>query len=351
MAVANQNTPTGRFSAGQITLLVAGLLLLISFFLPWANTGAGNPSGLAVAQSSGALAPLGTERVGLGVWLYLVPLAGLVVAGLAFVRRPFSGPVIAGVTLVAFTVATIFLVILSQTPTITGVLTDSDPANDSLLPFIGLGMWLCQIAAFAALVGSFGLIRSTLPPGSALNSRRIVSAGMLGAIAVTLGVTRLGFFPVPNATGNATIMHIPAIIGAALEGPLVGILAGGIFGLFSMLQDTTGLFNNPLVSVVPRLLIGLTAWLTFRSLRRFSIDLAAAAAGVVGTLTNTIAVVGMLIVLGLLPATVIPAILPQALFEVVLAAILTPIVVRAVNLTRSGRTVADETTPREKSYF
>lgn len=184
-----------------------------------------------------------------------------------------------------------------------------------------------------------------------LNTRRIVVAGVLGAIAIVLGVTRLGFIPVPNTTGNATIMHVPAIIGAVLEGPIVGVLAGGIFGIFSMLQDTTGLFTNPLVSVLPRLLIGLMAWLAYRSLAGRNADLAAAVAGVVGTLTNTIFVVGALLVFGLIPFAVVPTIIPQALAEVVIAAVLTPLVVRGVNLVRSGRTSAADTTPRDKSSF
>lgn len=184
-----------------------------------------------------------------------------------------------------------------------------------------------------------------------LNTRRIVVAGVLGAIAIVLGVTRLGFIPVPNVSGNATIMHIPAIIGAVLEGPIVGVLAGGIFGIFSMLQDTTGLFTNPLVSVLPRLLIGLFAWLAYRSLAGRNADLAAAVAGVVGTLTNTIFVVGMLLVFGLIPFAVVPTLIPQVIAEVVIAAVLTPLVVRGVNLVRSGRTSAADTTPRDKSSF
>ncbi|GAB4123411.1 MAG: ECF transporter S component [Roseiflexaceae bacterium] len=184
-----------------------------------------------------------------------------------------------------------------------------------------------------------------------LNTRRIVVAGILGAIAIALGATRIGFIPVPNVSGNATIMHVPAIIGAVLEGPIVGILAGGIFGIFSMLQDTTGLFTNPMVSVVPRLLIGLMSWLAYRSLERFNQDVAAVVAGVVGTLTNTIFVVGMLLAFQLLPFEVVPTLIPQVIAEVVIAAILTPLVVRGVNLVRSGRTTAEEKTPRDKSSF
>ena len=184
-----------------------------------------------------------------------------------------------------------------------------------------------------------------------LNTRRIVIAGVLGAIAIVLGWTQIGFIPVPNVSGRATIMHIPAIIGAVLEGPVVGILAGGIFGIFSMLQDTTGLFTNPLVSVVPRLLIGLTSWLAYRALAKTNVDLAAAVAGIVGTLTNTILVVGMLLAFGLIPAAAVPTIIPQAIAELVIAAIITPLVARGVNLVRSGRTSAVETGSRDKSSF
>ena len=184
-----------------------------------------------------------------------------------------------------------------------------------------------------------------------LNTRRIVVAGVLGAIAIVLGVTQWGFIPVPNVSGRATIMHVPAIIGAILEGPLVGILAGGIFGVFSMLQDTTGLFTNPVISVLPRLLIGLTAWLAYRSLVKVNVDLAAAVAGIVGTLTNSILVVGLLVAFGLIPAAAVPTIIPQAIAEIVIAAVLSVVVVRGVNLVRSGRTSATETGPRDKSSY
>jgi uncharacterized membrane protein len=69
-----------------------------------------------------------------------------------------------------------------------------------------------------------------------LNVRQIVIAGILGGIAIFLGYTRLGFIPVPNLAGSATIMHVPAILGGALEGPVVGTIVGGIFGIFSFIQ-------------------------------------------------------------------------------------------------------------------
>ena len=65
---------------------------------------------------------------------------------------------------------------------------------------------------------------STAASSNVLNVRKIVITGVLAAIAILLGVTRLGFIPVPNVSGNATIMHVPAIIGGVMEGPIVGLV-------------------------------------------------------------------------------------------------------------------------------
>lgn len=176
-----------------------------------------------------------------------------------------------------------------------------------------------------------------------LDTRQIVVAGIVGGIALFLGFTRLGFIPVPiPLIGNATIMHIPAIIGGVLEGPVVGLLAGAIFGIFSFLQADNPVFLNPVIAVAPRLLIGVVSWAVFVGLRRFSVDLAAAVAGVLGSFANTVGVVGLAILFGILPVAAIPAILPQAIAEAVLAAVVTVVIVRGVMLFRSGRTTAPE---------
>jgi uncharacterized membrane protein len=167
--------------------------------------------------------------------------------------------------------------------------------------------------------------------------RRIVITGVLAAIAILLGVTRLGFIPVPNVSGNATIMHVPAIIGGVMEGPVVGLLIGGIFGIYSWLQDTTGLFKNPIVSVVPRLLIGVAAYYAYDLTKKTNEYLALVLAGIAGTLTNTILVVGALVGFKLIPAEVVPTIIPQAIAEVVIAAIITVAVVAAWKRIETGR--------------
>ena len=167
--------------------------------------------------------------------------------------------------------------------------------------------------------------------------RKIVISGVLAAIAILLGVTRLGFIPVPNLSGNATIMHVPAIIGGVMEGWLVGGIVGTIFGLFSFLQATTPLFKDPLVAIVPRIFIGITSYFTYAALKRVNEYLALIVAAVVGTLTNTVLVLGMAVIRGYLPMAAIPPIIPQAIAEVIIAAIITVAVVAAWKRIETGR--------------
>jgi uncharacterized membrane protein len=164
-----------------------------------------------------------------------------------------------------------------------------------------------------------------------LTNRQIVTSGLLGAISIVLGVTRLGFigpFP-PLIPVSATILQIPAIIGGVIEGPVVGLLVGLIFGISSWLQAPTEQppanlwFSNPLISVLPRLFIGVAAAYAYRAIRAASEWLALAGAAVVGTLTNTILVVGAIVAVGYAPLNVIGlAVIPNAIAEVIVATVI-----------------------------
>ena len=67
-----------------------------------------------------------------------------------------------------------------------------------------------------------------------LEVRKMAIVGVLASISIMLSMTPLGFIPIGPT--NATIMHIPVIIGAILEGPMVGITVGAIFGATSLLR-------------------------------------------------------------------------------------------------------------------
>jgi uncharacterized membrane protein len=184
-----------------------------------------------------------------------------------------------------------------------------------------------------------------------LGTRQIVVAGILGGIAVFLGATRLGFIPVPTLAGSATIMQVPAILGGALEGPFVGLLAGGIFGIYSWLYAEVPLFKDPIIAIGPRLLIGVVAWAVFVAFRDRNVYLASILSGVLGSLTNTVGVLGLGVILGYLPLAAIVPIIPQAVIEAVLAAIVTVVVVKGVLLYRSGRTTAPELRSDEEKRY
>jgi uncharacterized membrane protein len=89
-----------------------------------------------------------------------------------------------------------------------------------------------------------------------LNTRQIVISGLLVALALVLGVTGLGFIPVPTPAGAATLMHIPVELAGILEGPVVGSFVGLIFGLF-----TLRFLADPRVVIPARLLIGIVSYL------------------------------------------------------------------------------------------
>lgn len=135
------------------------------------------------------------------------------------------------------------------------------------------------------------------------NVRRMTIIGMLSAISIILSMTPLGYLPIGPT--KATIMHIPVIIGAIMEGPIVGATIGLIFGLTSLMQAITNptitsfAFINPLVSVLPRVIIGIASYYVYNGLIKVSknITIAALITGAIGSLTNTIGVLGMIYVL------------------------------------------------------
>lgn len=105
--------------------------------------------------------------------------------------------------------------------------------------------------------------------------RQLAIAGLLGALVVVLGLTPLGFVPVPTPAGSATTIHIPVILAGVLEGPVVGGVVGFIFGLFSWVRNAMApsnpvaavLFADPLVTFVPRIAIGIVAYYAYAAVR------------------------------------------------------------------------------------
>lgn len=159
--------------------------------------------------------------------------------------------------------------------------------------------------------------------GPRISVETLVIAGLLGAVAIFLSVTKLGSIPVPNLSGNATIMHVPAILASTLGGPVAGLIVAFIWGASDFVQAAIPLWADPRVSILPRLFVGLTPWLAFVALKRWNLAVAFGVAGWVGTVTNTILVLTVAVLLKYIPMEAIPAIMPQAIAEQVLAVIIT----------------------------
>lgn len=109
---------------------------------------------------------------------------------------------------------------------------------------------------------------------------------------LVLGLSPLGFFKMGDLGGAITMLHIPMILAATLEGPLAASFLGMVFGLIAGLK-----FPLPEVAlgfhVLARTLAGLSAAITFQVLRRSSrrdsrLTVASTGAAIAGTLTNTL---------------------------------------------------------------
>jgi len=152
-----------------------------------------------------------------------------------------------------------------------------------------------------------------------LSTRQIAVAGICAALGVALAFTPLGLIPVPNLSGAATTLHIPAIVAGVFAGPLVGaftglilaisswILYGGQFLAFSGGNLPVALFS----AFVPRMLIGVFAYFVFKPFKSSLVG--AVLASLVGTLTNTVGVLGIIYFLG--DPGMRPALLPIILLN------------------------------------
>lgn len=143
------------------------------------------------------------------------------------------------------------------------------------------------------------------------DTRWMVGVAMLAALELMLTATGIGLMPLPVI--KATTLHIPVILGAVLLGPMAGGILGCVFGLCSVWVNTTapGLLSfafSPFMSmsglsgavkavwiaVGCRILIGLVAGWLWIALKKGRVNDFAALpiVGFVGSMTNTITVMG-----------------------------------------------------------
>lgn len=184
-----------------------------------------------------------------------------------------------------------------------------------------------------------------------LRNRNIALIGALSALVVVLGITRLGFLSL-SPTVSLTIIHIPVILCAMLTGLSGGIVCGAVFGIFSLVQaamNPTGaldpLFVNPLVSVLPRILLGVAAWGIWKAVLfvpKMPHSVAATVSAFLATLIHTCLVIGSIYLLyfnaaseamgGIGYIAAIALLLPNAIMEAVAATIVCTAVITTITL-------------------
>lgn len=144
----------------------------------------------------------------------------------------------------------------------------------------------------------------------------MVSVALMGAIIIVLANTPLGMIQLPII--KATTVHIPVIIGAILLGPSAGAILGAVFGICSLISNTMaptllsfafspfmsttgilGAIKAIWVSVGCRILIGVAAGWLWKLLEKVKVNqvIALPIVGFVGSMVNTIAVMGSIYVL------------------------------------------------------
>lgn len=139
-------------------------------------------------------------------------------------------------------------------------------------------------------------------------------AGIFTAVIIAMSVVPfLGYIPLGFM--NATIIHVPVIIGALLLGPKYGAYLGLVFGLTSLVRATftptvtsfvfspfvtiggySGNMWSVVISIVPRVLIGVAAYYVYELVLKIAHGkkggqtVALGLAGIAGSMTNTILV-------------------------------------------------------------
>lgn len=197
------------------------------------------------------------------------------------------------------------------------------------------------------------------------DTRYMVSIGLMVAIVIVLANTPLGMIQLPIV--KATTVHIPVIIGAILLGPEAGAILGGVFGVCSLISNTmaptllsfafspfmsttgiSGAVKAIWVSVGCRILIGVAAGWLWRLLKKIKLNqiVALAVTGFIGSMVNTVAVMGSIYLLfakqyaeakevavtavwGLVMGTVTASGIPEAIAAAVIVAVVAKVLLKS----------------------
>ena len=185
------------------------------------------------------------------------------------------------------------------------------------------------------------------------DTRWMVSTALMAAVVILLANTPLGMIQLPVI--KATTVHIPVIIGSILLGPAAGAILGCVFGICSVISNTTaptllsfafspalatdlaGVFKSLWIAVGCRVLLGVIAGWLWIFLKKLKLNawLALPVTAFISTIMHTILVMGSIYLLlatqyaeakgvavnavfGLVMGTVVGSGIPEAIAAAVL---------------------------------
>ncbi len=212
------------------------------------------------------------------------------------------------------------------------------------------------------------------------DTKSLVRAGILSALIIVMTVVPYTGY-INYGLVEITTLHIVVAVGAVMLGWQYGAVLGFVWGVTCILRALTNPlwapFVNPLISLVPRVIVGIVAGLAAQGLRKLRLrsGLVAALSAAAATLTNTVlvlsalklfsAVLTGLPLLGTIYATLIGV---NGSIELVAAILLVPVIVAAVSpreivlgidigasttkfaLVKNGKCVKEYRKPDEQSF-
>lgn len=176
-------------------------------------------------------------------------------------------------------------------------------------------------------------------------SNHVATIAMFFSVMLVIHILSSAIFNVLPFPIKPTIVHIPVVIASIIYGPRIGATLGCLMGIISIIHNTifllptsylfspfveNGNFYSLIIALVPRILIGITPYFVYKALHN---KVGLTLAGAVGSMTNTVFVLGGIFVLfssvyaGDLQAMLATILGTNSVAEMVISAVLTTAIV------------------------